>query len=95
MDFFEFIKISTIGPPHLRLNEDVLRLIQEFMSEPQILLVCKNCECTLLTERNNKMCMEIEYFTNIDTDTHVCYNCSRFRNAKKFFDATNLDSNNA
>lgn len=96
MDFFEFLKISTIGPQHLRLNEDVLRLIQEFVQEfvqeSKVLLICKYCECVLLTEKNNTMLMHIEYFTHTDTDTHVCYNCSRFKDVKKYFGAENLDS---
>ena len=92
MDFFEFLKISTIGPQHLRLNEDLLRLIQEFMQEPKVLLICTHCECLLLTEKNNTMFMHIEYFTDNDTDKHVCYNCSRFKEVKKYFGAENLDS---
>lgn len=92
MDFFEFLKISSIGPQHLRLNEDVLRLIHEFMQEPRVLLICQQCECVLLTEKNNEMFMHIEYFTNIDTDTHICYNCSRFKEVKKYFGAENLDT---
>jgi len=90
MDFCELVKISTVGPAHLRLNEDVLRLIRDFMNET-ILLVCKHCECILLMERNNQMCMHIEYFTDTHTDTHVCYDCSKFKNAKKYFGAENLD----
>lgn len=85
MDFFEFLKISTIGPQHLRLNEDVLRLIHEFIQEPKVLLICQQCECVLLTEKNNEMFMHIEYFTHNDTDTHICYNCSRFKDVKKYF----------
>ena len=85
MDFFEFIKISTIGPPHLRLNEDVLRLIREFMNDEKTMLWCNRCGCTLLTEKNHKLCMKIEYFTDINTETHICYNCSSFRNVQKCF----------
>lgn len=85
MDFFEFVKISTIGPLHLRLNEDVLRLIRDFMNETKVLLVCRYCECTLLTENNNDMCIHIEYFTDANTDTHVCYDCSKFKNKKRVF----------
>jgi hypothetical protein len=92
MDFFEFLKISTIGPQHLRLNEDVLRLIHEFMQEPKVLLICQQCECVLLTDKNNEMFMHIEYFTHNDTDTHICYNCSRFKDVKKYFGAENLDN---
>ena len=92
MDFLEFLKISTIGPQHLRLNEDVLMLIQEFMQEPKVLLICNHCECALLTEKNNTMFMHIEYFTHNDKDTHVCYNCSRFKDVKKYFGAENLES---
>lgn len=91
MDFFEFLKISTIGPQHLRLNEDVLRLIHEFMQKPKVLLICQQCECVLLTEKNNEMFMHIEYFTHNDTDTRICYNCSRFKDVKKYFGAENLD----
>lgn len=98
MDFFEFLKISTIGPQHLRLNEDILRLIHEFMQEPKVLLICQKCECVLLTEKNNEMLMHIEYFThsiciqNIFTDTHICYNCSKFKDMKKYFGSENLDN---
>tara|TARA_Y100000389_G_C17454614_1_gene517230 strand:+ start:591 stop:902 length:312 start_codon:yes stop_codon:yes gene_type:complete len=92
MDFFEFLKISTIGPQHLRLNEDVLRLIQELMNDEKVLLMCKYCECTLLTEKKNEMCMHIEYFTDTNTDTHVCYDCSKFKNVKRYFGSENLDS---
>lgn len=96
MDFFEFLKISTIGPQHLRLNEDVLRLIHKFMQEPKVLLVCQQCECVLLTEKNNEMFMHIEYFTTLnlsnDTKTHICYNCSKFKNMKKYFGSENLYS---
>uniref|UniRef100_A0A6C0IXF5 Uncharacterized protein n=1 Tax=viral metagenome TaxID=1070528 RepID=A0A6C0IXF5_9ZZZZ len=91
MDFFELLKISTIGPQHLRLNEDVLRLIQEFMQEPKVLLICKHCECVLLSEKKNIMFMHIEYFTDIEYISHVCYNCSRFKDVKKYFGAENLD----
>ena len=84
MDFFEFLKISTIGPKHLRLNDDVLRLIREFMEQSKIILMCKYCECVLLTEKNNTMFMHIEYFTDTDTDTHVCYDCSKFKNLKMY-----------
>ena len=87
MYFFEFLKISTLGPPHLRLNEDVLRLIKDFMNETtKVLLVCHGCECKLITEKNSKMMMHIEYFTDNDTDTHICYNCSRFKNKTRYFD---------
>ena len=89
MDFFEFIKISTIGPERLRLNEDVLRLIREFMT-PKVLLVCKYCECTLLMEKNDEICMHIEYFTDTNTDTHVCYDCSKFKNVKRYFGSEDL-----
>ena len=87
MDFFELLKISTLGPPHLRLNEDVLRLIKYFMDNTtKVLLVCHCCECKLLTEKNSEMIMHIEYFTDNNTDTHICYNCSRFKNNTKYFD---------
>ena len=86
MDFFEFLKISTLGPPHLCLNEDVLRLIRDFMKEPKLLVVCKCCACKLLTQQNNQMIMHTEYFTDTNTDTHICYDCSRFKNMKKWFD---------
>ena len=95
MDFFELLKISTIGPSHLRLNEDVLRLIREFMKEPKViipLLMCKHCECLLLTENNNEMVMHIEYFTDTTTDAHICYDCSHFRNVKRYFGGEHLDS---
>ena len=92
MDFFEFLKISTKGPQHLRLNEDVLILIRDLMNDPKVLLVCKYCKCKLLTEKNNEMSMHIEYFTDTYTDTHVCYDCSKFKTVKKYFDAQTLDS---
>ena len=92
MYFFEFLKISTIGPQHLRLNEDVLRLIHEFIQEPKVLLICQQCECVLLTEKNNEMFMHIEYFTHIDTDTHICYNCSRFKDVEKYFGAKHMEA---
>jgi hypothetical protein len=90
--FLEFIKIATVGPRHLRLNEDVLRLIGAFMQETKIILICKYCGCELLTEKNNKMFMQIEYFTDNSSDTHFCYDCSKFRNVKRFFGAEHLDS---
>ena len=92
MDFFEFLKISTIGPQHLRLNEDVLSLILELMQESKVLLICKHCECVLLTEKNNTMFMHVEYFTNTDTDTHVCSNCYRVVGSENLdSDLDNLD----
>ena len=87
MDFFELLKMSTLGPPHLRLNEDVLRLIKYFMDDTiKVLLVCHDCECKLLTEKNSEMIMHIEYFTDNNTDTYICYNCSRFKNTTRYFD---------
>lgn len=77
MNFFEFLKITTIGPQHLRLNEDVLRLIHDFIHEPNVLLICEQCKCVLLTEENNQMFMHTKYFTHNDISKHICYNCSR------------------
>lgn len=90
MDFFELVKISTMGPLHLRLNQDVLRLIQKFMQKPKFILVCNKCNCTLLTERNEELFMKIEYFTDTNTDTHTCFDCYKFKGMKKYLSGIDL-----
>lgn len=87
MDFFELVKISTIGPEHLRLNEDILRLIKEHMKVSKVLLSCRVCGCALLKEMHGVLEMEITYFSDMQTNTHVCYNCSRFNGMEKFMSA--------
>lgn len=78
MDFFELVKLSTIGPLHLRLNQDVLELIKEKMHASKDLLKCDVCQCTVLKDVNGTISMQIQYFTNTTTDTHTCFNCSRW-----------------
>ena len=83
MDFKELLKISTVGPSYLRLNQDILRLIKQHMDGPRPLLTCNVCCCTLIQEVNDNLVMSKSYFTDIKKHTHSCYNCSRYKNTKK------------
>lgn len=89
MDFFELLKISTAGPPHLRLNEDVLRVIHEFTKAPRVALACGTCRCALLTDRDGRLYMETTYFCDASGDAacYTCYGCSRFRGQRRFMSA--------
>lgn len=62
------------------------------MKETKLLLMCKYCQCKLLTEKDNAMCMHIEYFTDTNSDTHVCYDCSSFKNVKRYFGSEYVDN---
>lgn len=84
MDFFELYKICTIGPSHLRLPDDVLRLIKYYVQLDESSLRCHTCNVIVLRYVDNLMSMDLPYFTDMYANTHTCYNCSKYKHLKMY-----------
>lgn len=77
---WEFVKVCTVGPPHLRLCPDIVRLIIEFAMRTD-LLHCQSCDTLLLSLQNSVMLQHETYFHV--AEQLVCYQCSKFHNLKR------------
>ena len=71
--WFEFLKITTTGPPHLRLNCDLRQLIHEIGHRDKEILKC-SCGAVLLIEREGKFMQIMKYY--LLADAYFCRDCS-------------------
>jgi hypothetical protein len=85
--FWEFVKITTVGPVYLRLNADVLQLINQLAID--VLVRCHKCTRPLLLDKNGVLHMRDVYF--LVEDVYLCYQCSIYNELTRDLTATELE----
>tara|TARA_Y100000741_G_C18115795_1_gene502889 strand:+ start:448 stop:762 length:315 start_codon:yes stop_codon:yes gene_type:complete len=73
-EWYEFLKITTVGPAHLQLNADLRQTIYEAAQEEEKEILTCQCGKAVLVERKGNLVQLTRYYL-ID-DNYYCRDCS-------------------